>query len=302
MPCPSSQEALTEFVGRLVEAAQAAGSAIQPQQLRAEFLAAPHQAPRGLPPGKQAIYWFCLGGRALKVGRSGPNSGPRYTSQHYNPGSSQSNLARSILRNPELVEPLVPPEERAAIRSLTDKTVGGWIKRQTTRVNLLVDAEVSDRTTALLESMIHQWLDPIFEGPSRGPRRATGVASQQAGAQPAAAVPYHLAKVTTDDLARWRRCLRRLLEAFDGGPDPGRGLKFWIVGLSRVARIPRHVASAMILVAETRNVAEYEAVTLSEAERAAARSAWLVVLEWAVGKRLTLPPECSNGTPYPRER
>jgi hypothetical protein len=69
------------------------------------------------------------------------------------------------------------------------------------------------------------------------------------------------------------------------------------VGLSRKGRIPRHVASAMILVAETRNVAEYEAVTLSEAESAAARSSWRVVLEWAEGKRLPLPPECNDGTP-----
>jgi hypothetical protein len=53
----------------------------------------------------------------------------------------------------------------------------------------------------------------------------------------------------------------------------------------------------MILVAETRNVVEYEAVTLSDAEGVAARSAWLVVLEWAASKRLTLPPECANGAP-----
>jgi hypothetical protein len=53
----------------------------------------------------------------------------------------------------------------------------------------------------------------------------------------------------------------------------------------------------MMLVAETRNVVEYEAVTLSEAEASAARGAWLVVLEWATKKRLTLPWECRNGAP-----
>jgi hypothetical protein len=86
MTCPDSQKALADLVVRLVEAAQATGSPIQPQQIHAELLTAPHQAPRALPAGKQAVYWFCLGGRALKVGRSGPNSGARYTSQHYNPG------------------------------------------------------------------------------------------------------------------------------------------------------------------------------------------------------------------------
>jgi hypothetical protein len=69
------------------------------------------------------------------------------------------------------------------------------------------------------------------------------------------------------------------------------------VGLSREGRIPRHVAAAMILVAEIRNVVEYEAVTLSEADGAAARGAWLVVLEWAASKQLTLPRECDSGSP-----
>ncbi len=100
--------------------------------------------------------------------------------------------------------------------------------------------------------------------------------------------------VTADHLGRWRRCLRRVLEGLDGGPDPGRGLKSWIMALSRDGRIPRNVASAMILVAETRNIVEYEAVTLSRAEGMAARSAWSVVMEWAANKRLTLPAECQN--------
>jgi hypothetical protein len=50
----------------------------------------------------------------------------------------------------------------------------------------------------------------------------------------------------------------------------------------------------MILVAETRNVVEYEAITLSEAEGTAARAAWLAVLDWAANKRLQLPPECQD--------
>jgi hypothetical protein len=283
MTCPDSQEALREFVVRLIDAAHEAGLEIQPQQIRAEYLPAPHRAPTALPRGKQAVYWFCLSGHALKVGRAGPNSGPRYTSQHYNPGSSQSNLARSILGRPELVEPLVPPGERIAIRSLTDETIGAWIKRHTARFNLLVDAEVSGDTIAFLEATIQRWLRPIFEG--RGPRKPP---SERGRAR-------HSPGVTADDLARWRRCLRRLLEALAGGPDPQRGLKSWIMALSREGRIPRHVASAMILVAETRNVTEYEAVALSNAEAAAAQSAWFAVMAWAEGKRLTLPPECRNG-------
>lgn len=284
MKCPDSSEALAELVKGLLDAARAAGSPAQLGQISEEFLPAPHRPPRALPPGKQALYWFCSEGRALKVGRCGPNSGPRYTSQHYNPRSSQSNLARSILRSRELIVPLVPAEERAAIGLLTEDNVGAWIKRHTARSNLLIDADVSQLTVNLFESWIQQQLNPVFEGPSR--RRVKPGTSPN---DPHASLP-----VSADDLARWRRCVRRLLEGLDQGPSPGRGLRSWISGLSHDGRIPRHVASAMILVAESRNVVEYEAIPLSDAEAAAARTSWRVVVEWAASQRLRLPEECGT--------
>lgn len=190
----------------------------------------------------------------------------------------------------DLVETLVPADDQAAVQGLTDETVGDWIKNYATRINLLLDADVANRATAFIESLIHQWFDPVFEGPSRRPTDVdTAIQKPRGQRNP------DTQSVTPDDLGRWRRCLRRLLEAFDGGPNRGRGLKSWIVDLSREGRIPRHIASAMILVAETRNVAEYEAVTLSQAEAVAARSSWQLVLEWARSKRLVLPPECANG-------
>jgi hypothetical protein len=53
--------------------------------------------PNVLPKGKMAVYAFMLNGQALKVGKAGPPSSPRYQVQHYSPASAGSTLARSIL-------------------------------------------------------------------------------------------------------------------------------------------------------------------------------------------------------------
>lgn len=74
---PETEEQLSQFLGRLLAVAQQAGLQINPDQIRAEFLPAPHRPPTRLPLGKQAIYWFSIGGRCLKAGRVGALSGPR---------------------------------------------------------------------------------------------------------------------------------------------------------------------------------------------------------------------------------
>jgi len=119
-----------------------------------EILPKPHKPPTALPAGKMAVYAFFLNARALKVGKVGPNSGPRYTSQHYNPNSSNSNLARSILAAPAKIG--------AADVHLS--TIGDWIKRETDRVNLLVPQSLGDPMLSLLESFLHVRWKPIFEG------------------------------------------------------------------------------------------------------------------------------------------
>lgn len=270
-------------------AAKAAGTPLRRGQIQAELLAAPHRQPRALPSGKQAIYCFCLGGRALKVGRAGQNSNARYTSQHYSPGSSQSNLAKSILQRRDLIATVAPPEAYDEVRNLKDDTVGDWIKRYTTRINLLLDADVDSRAMAFIESLIHQWLDPVFEGRRSRPPQVGTVAERQQDQR-----SEDTLGVTSDVLGRWRRCLLRLLDALDGGRGRDRGLKARIFDLSREGQIPRNVAGAMVLLAETRNVAEYEAVVLSRAAAVAASGSWLLVMEWARSRQLTLPPDCGT--------
>ena len=87
--------------------------------------------------------------------------------------------------------------------------------------------------------------------------------------------------VTVDDLSRWRRGLLRLLDALEGISAPREGLTARISRLSREERLPREIASCMKLVAEMRNVTEYQGKQLSTAERAAAKNSWVAVEAWA---------------------
>ena len=62
--------------------------------------------------------------RVLKVGKAGQNSNARYMSQHYNPRSSQSNLANSLLKDEDAVQRY----------SINKENVSAWIKQNTDRV------------------------------------------------------------------------------------------------------------------------------------------------------------------------
>src|SRR3984893_7794355 len=98
---------MTKILGEMTSAALSdfanvaalAGTECDLSKIRVEVLNKPHK-PSGLPTGRMAVYCFFLNGQALKVGIAGPNSDARYRSQHYNPNSAQSTLARSILRYP----------------------------------------------------------------------------------------------------------------------------------------------------------------------------------------------------------
>ncbi len=101
------EEALTDFYA----AGKLAQIAVSRNDLTVELLPAPHKAPTMLPAGKMAVYAFFVDGVALKVGKVGPNSQARYTSQHYNMGSALSTLAASISKRPSalglaVVDPL----------------------------------------------------------------------------------------------------------------------------------------------------------------------------------------------------
>lgn len=154
----------------LVDEFAAAASACEipgwPCDIRAEVIRAPHRAP-SLPAGFGAVYVFALSqdqgrhapagpGAVLKVGRVGPNSNPRFSSQHYNPTSARSSLAGSLLRY-RVIWPWLGIDE------LTPLTVKAWMLANLDRGHLFIHG---DRLAVIaeLEMYIRARLGSIFEG------------------------------------------------------------------------------------------------------------------------------------------
>lgn len=134
--------------------AELAGIRLSDHDIQVERLLAPHIAPTRLPPGMMAVYIFSLKDEVLKVGRVGPNSHARYTSQHYNPGSAMSTLASSLLAD----------RERLGLPNLDQSAVSGWIKENIDRVNFLVKAPLGIGVLTLLEAYLQCRLRPKYEG------------------------------------------------------------------------------------------------------------------------------------------
>ena len=130
-----------------------AGTKLRPDAICVEPLPMPHK-PGPLPDGTMAVYVFSDSSRVLKVGKAGPNSGSRYTSHHYNPNSSGSNLAKSVLTDKDMVQ----------LCDVTASNVSAWIKQNTDRVNFIVDSRVEMRLLTLLEVFVQCRLRPLYEG------------------------------------------------------------------------------------------------------------------------------------------
>ncbi len=115
---------------------------------------APHRPPSRLPEGMMAVYGFWWNGEWLKIGKAGPNSNARYTSQHYNPRSARSTLAASLAADERMV----------GIPEFDSSTPGDWIKSATSRVNILLPSKSGNGLLALLEAFLHERLKPRYEG------------------------------------------------------------------------------------------------------------------------------------------
>ena len=144
------ERALADFI----TVTQLAGDPLQIEEIKVEYLVAPHKPPSSLPNGKMAIYAFWWDGVWLKVGKAGPKSEARYVSQHYNAGSAQSTLAASLNNDPRMntvtgFHPLGP---------------SGWIKASTCRVNILLPSSRKKNLLSLLEAFLRARLSPRYEG------------------------------------------------------------------------------------------------------------------------------------------
>lgn len=136
------------------KAAHLAGISLPDEAIEVQCLPAPHKPPAAMPKGKFAVYVFMLNGRCLKVGKAGPKSHARYCNQHYNHASSLSNLSKSLLAN----------REEFALHELPEGEIGSWIKANTERVNIVLDATCGISVLTLLEAFVQCRLSPYFEG------------------------------------------------------------------------------------------------------------------------------------------
>jgi len=136
----------------LLEIARLADLQIKEKQIEVLDRGCPH-SPSGFPKGKMEIYLFKWEDKYLKIGKAGPNSNARSRSQHYIPGSSRSNLAKSILNDPSMDK-----------FNLNDKNVGDWIKQNVQRIDILVDSSLSIFVLGLFESFLHCKFKPKYEG------------------------------------------------------------------------------------------------------------------------------------------
>jgi hypothetical protein len=102
--------------------------------------------------GRSFVYIFYqpAGRSFLKIGKAGPKSQPRIY-QHYHPDSSQSNLAASLLADPEYAQKIKPASD-----------VADWI-RANTRLFLLILPDDDRFLRNLLEAFLHLKLKPVFE-------------------------------------------------------------------------------------------------------------------------------------------
>lgn len=144
---------INTLIESFCEVAKIAGLSLLPGDIEIESRPAPHRPPTRLPGRKVAVYIFCYNGHTLKVGKVGPNSEARYTYQHYNPGSSNSNLAKSLCLKGSAIG-----------IDITEDNVNAWIRANTDRYNLLLSETYDGPPLNLLEAFIQCKLDPEYEG------------------------------------------------------------------------------------------------------------------------------------------
>lgn len=151
-----------QLLDDFLAAAKRGGIKISQNAINFETLTMPHKPPNRLPKGKVAVYIFSDTERVLKVGQVGPNSQSRYTSHHYNPESSGSNLSKSLLEDEHAKEKY----------NLSQEIVGEWIKKNTDRVNFIIDADYYGPILSLFEAFVQCRLDPVYEGHASRRRRS----------------------------------------------------------------------------------------------------------------------------------
>ncbi|WP_068783345.1 hypothetical protein [Paenibacillus phocaensis] len=146
------EQNLHELKEQLIQIIKSTGTEINENQIMILDRGVPHKTST-LPKDRMAIYSFIYQDRFLKIGKAGPSSNARFNSQHYDPKSSQSNLAKSLLADPKLIE-----------LNLDVTTIKEWIKTNTRRIDFLIDATLGIFVLNLIEAFLHLKYRPKYEG------------------------------------------------------------------------------------------------------------------------------------------
>jgi len=109
--------------------------------------------PSSLPNGKMAVYIFIHNNEFLKIGKTGLKSAARFTSQHYNPKSAPSTLAKAILN-----------DERFTNLNISEGDIGTWIEQNCRRIDILINEALGVFALNLIESALHYRYEPKYEG------------------------------------------------------------------------------------------------------------------------------------------
>jgi len=143
-----------QILDDLVEVLRLGGISFEDGDIEIEDLGIPHQPPKSIPEGKMAVYTFFYNGQALKIGKAGPKSKARYTSQHYSAGSAPSTLAASLENKPEKI-------------GLTKADISNskeWLKNNTRRINFIINNCLGVDVLNLVEAFLIAKLAPVYEG------------------------------------------------------------------------------------------------------------------------------------------
>ena len=149
--CTIMTDYTTEFNQLIQNVSSALGKKIDPTKYEIIDRGVPHRPPT-LPPGKMGIYTFLYKGRFLKIGKAGASSGPRFSSHHYNPNSSQSTLAASLLDDAKMVN------------KVNKANVKDWIMNNCQRIDVIIDEKLGVFALALIEAALHYCYEPKYEG------------------------------------------------------------------------------------------------------------------------------------------
>jgi hypothetical protein len=143
---------LNESGRKVLHVIQLAGVPILEGQIRMIDQGVPHR-PSSLPKGTVGIYLFFFQYECVKIGKAGSKSNARFLSQHYNPESSQSNLAKSIVL-----------DNNFSYKQLSKENIGDWMKSNLRRVDFLIDESLGIFVPNFVEAFLHLCLKPRYEG------------------------------------------------------------------------------------------------------------------------------------------